>query len=53
VIRRVVAECATAELPDPMQLLDALHAAGRGLCKRDADAYLNEVHRDRKAWRSK
>ncbi len=53
VIRRVVADAARPERPDPIAALDALHAAGQGLSARDADAYLTEVQRDRKAWRSK
>ncbi len=53
VIRRVIAEAAEPEKPDPVATLDALHAAGHGLPPEQAAAYLSDVRRDRKTWRSR
>ncbi len=52
VIRRVIAEAATLEVPDPIAALDALHAAGQGLPPEQAAAYMSAVRRDRKMWRA-
>lgn len=54
VVRRAVAQAdaiATAAKPDPVSMLQALHASGQGLDADEANAYLNEVREDRKAWR--
>ncbi len=51
VIRRVIADAAEPEAPDPVAALDALHAAGQGLLREQAAEYLTEVRRDRKIWR--
>lgn len=37
--------------PDPIALLRRLHEKGGGLDRNEADAYLAEVHEDRKHWR--
>ncbi len=53
VIRRVIAEAAVPETPDPIAALDALHAAGHGLAPDQAASYLSELRRDRKSWRGR
>jgi hypothetical protein len=40
-----------SEKPDPIALLRRLHEKGGGLDRKKADAYLAEVHEDRKRWR--
>ncbi len=51
VIRRVVAQTAVATIPDPIALLDALHASGDGLGSEEAAAYLVRARADRSTWR--
>ncbi len=52
VIRRVIAEAAEPEAPDPIAALDALHASGQGLSPQFAADFLSDVRRDRARWRS-
>jgi len=54
VIRRALAkaeENASDLQPDPVEMLSALHRAGKGLSAEVANAYLKEVYEDRKKWR--
>ena len=54
VVRRAVAQAeADPKLnrPDPVAMLRDLHAQGRGLDPKKANAYLAEVRADRKRWR--
>jgi hypothetical protein len=54
VVRRAVAQAeaaVNAAKPDPVALLQALHAAGRGLGADSAETYLKEVREDRRRWR--
>jgi hypothetical protein len=54
VVRRAVAQAeaaANAAKADPVALLQALHAAGRGLGADQAETYLKEVREDRRRWR--
>lgn len=37
---------------DPVELLRALHAKGRGVAKEDANRRVREVYKDRKNWRA-
>ena len=39
--------------PDPVTMLKELHAAGQGLSRKKAEAWLAEVRSDRKRWRPK
>lgn len=48
----VEAESAQAT-PDPIRMLQDLHANGEGLHPQQAKAYLREVREDRKRWRTK
>lgn len=52
VVRRAVslAEKPTTK-PDPVALLQQLHASGDGLVAETAKTYLTEVREDRKKWR--
>jgi hypothetical protein len=52
VIRRVVAEAAAPQRPDPIALLDELHRDGGGLDREAAEAYLSAARDARKIWRS-
>ena len=56
VVRRAVAQAeaqpADSE-PDPVALLRELHASGKGLDRKTADAYLAEVRRARNEWRGR
>ncbi len=55
VVRRAVAqaeELAQTGAPNPIQMLQELHARGEGLDPVRARAYLKEVREDRKRWRS-
>ena len=40
-----------SQKPDPVAMLRRLHEKGGGLDRKKADAYLAEVHEDRKHWR--
>lgn len=52
VVRRAVSLAeAPASKPDPVALLQQLHATGAGLPAKAAKAYLAEVREDRKKWR--
>jgi predicted transcriptional regulator len=54
VVRRAVADAAeTAQTarPDPVSMLQKLHASGGGLTAETAERYLAEVRRDRDSWR--
>jgi hypothetical protein len=54
VVRRAVAQAeaqAESDRPNPLELLQALHARGEGLPLKQANAYLAEVRADRKKWR--
>jgi predicted transcriptional regulator len=54
VVRRAIAQAedaVNAAKPDPVALLHALHAAGRGLGSDQAEAYLKEVREERERWR--
>jgi hypothetical protein len=54
VVRRAVAQAeaaATVAKPDPVSLLEELHASGQGLDVHRAEAYLLEVGESRKHWR--
>ena len=54
VVRRALAraeQMADSAADDPAAALKALHAAGRGLVREKAEAYLAEVRRDRDGWR--
>jgi predicted transcriptional regulator len=56
VVRRAVAraEAESAQAtPDPIRMLQDLHANGEGLNPQQAKAYLREVREDRKRWRTK
>ncbi|MEO6060860.1 MAG: hypothetical protein ABIQ99_02855 [Thermoflexales bacterium] len=56
VVRRSIAEAEAAvarERPDPVALLEALHAQGLGLDPKIAKAYADEVRADRKRWRTR
>ena len=53
VVRRALSQAESQRLPDspdPMAALKAYHAQG-GLDRKKAEAYLSEVHEDRKHWR--
>lgn len=53
VVRRALSQAENPRLPnssDPMAALKAYHAQG-GLDRKKAEAYLSEVHEDRKHWR--
>jgi hypothetical protein len=52
VIRRVVAEAAESQRPDPIALLDELHRDGGGLDREAGEAYLSAARDARKIWRS-
>jgi hypothetical protein len=52
VIRRVVAEAAASERPDPSALLDELHRDGGGLGREAAESYLSDARDARQVWRS-
>ncbi|HEY1050073.1 MAG TPA: hypothetical protein VGE39_09975 [Prosthecobacter sp.] len=52
VVRRAVSQAEVSTLkPDPVALLQQLHAAGEGLPAKTANTYLAEVREDRKKWR--
>ena len=52
VVRRAVSLAdKPAAKPDPVALLQQLHAAGEGLPAKTAKTYLAEVREDRKKWR--
>lgn len=54
VVRRALSQAEqlpAAGRPDPVALLKALHASGQGLSRKKADAWLAEVHKDRRRWR--
>lgn len=54
VVRRAISQAeAPASKPDPIALLQQLHAAGEGLPAKAAKTYLAEVREDRKMWRGK
>lgn len=56
VVRRTVAQAesvAGRAKPDPIAMLQKLHAAGQGLDARTAKTYLANVHEDRKQWRGR
>jgi hypothetical protein len=56
VIRRAVAQVDTTVNPGPVNpaaLLRQLHQKGGGLDRGEAEAYLAEVHQDRKHWRGR
>ncbi len=54
VIRRVVAGAETPPpKPDPVAMLRQLHDSGSGLSPKTAQAYLAEVRKDRREWRSR
>ena len=54
VIRRAVARAETlAPKPDPVAMLRQLHSSGAGLAATSANAYLAEVRKDRRHWRSR
>ena len=53
VVRRALSQVENQRLtdtPDPIAALQAYHAQG-GLDRKKAEAYLGEVHEDRKHWR--
>ena len=53
VVRRALSQAERQPLPDvtdPVAALEAYHAQG-GLAREKAEAYLTEVHEDRKRWR--
>jgi hypothetical protein len=52
VIRRVVAEAAASERPDPLSLLDELHRDGGGLGREAAESYLSDARDARREWRA-
>jgi len=52
VIRRVVAEAAASERPEPLALLDELHRDGGGLGRETAEAYLSDTRDARQIWRA-
>jgi predicted transcriptional regulator len=54
VVRRAVQLAESASRPQessPLDALKALQAGGGGLVREEAEAYLKDVHRDRKTWR--
>ncbi len=54
VVRRAVAQAenqSVGNTPDPIRMLQELHAAGEGLEPRTARAFLAEVREDRKRYR--
>jgi predicted transcriptional regulator len=54
VVRRAVANAAEAVQtvrPDPVAMLQKLHASGGGLVAETAERYLAEARQDRHAWR--
>lgn len=56
VVRRSIAEAEAAvarERPDPVALLEALHAHGLGLDPKTAKTYVAQVQADRKRWRAR
>jgi predicted transcriptional regulator len=56
VVRRAIADAEKRpeeEAPDPVAMLNELHAAGRGLVREKAESYLAEVSADRATWRGK
>jgi len=56
VVRRAVAQAEAESVratPDPIRMLQELHANGEGLDAKHAKAYLNEVRKDRQRWRTK
>jgi predicted transcriptional regulator len=54
VVRRSVerAEEAQTSKPDPIALLQQLHANGGGIDKGRADRWVKEIYEDRKRWRA-
>lgn len=44
-------QAADSQKPDAVGMLQRLHEKGGGLDREKADAYLAEVHEDRKRWR--
>ena len=56
VVRRTVAQAesvAGRAKPDPLAMLEELHATGQGLDAKTAKAYLANVREDRKYWRGR
>jgi predicted transcriptional regulator len=54
VVRRAIAQAeaaASPTKPDPVTLLEELHAAGQGLDAARAEAYLEQTREDRQHWR--
>ncbi|MGE4182017.1 MAG: hypothetical protein AB7J34_19510 [Limisphaerales bacterium] len=56
VVRRAIAQAENSsigKIPDPIRMLQELHASGKGLEPRTARAFLADVRADRKRWRNK
>lgn len=56
VVRRAIElaeKSADEERPDPVAMLEALHAQGNGLNQKIGDSYLAQVRKDRQEWRKR
>jgi predicted DNA-binding protein len=54
VVRRAIAQAERdPDKSDPVAMLEALHKSDQGLDLKKADAYLAQVHEDRRHWRRK
>ena len=54
VVRRALSQAEqlnTAEKPNPVEMLKALHAEGKGMVREAGEKYLTELREDRKHWR--
>jgi predicted transcriptional regulator len=53
VVRRAIAQAeraAAEQRPDPVAMLQALQTHGEGLDRKSADAYLDQIRKDRRTW---